>query len=205
MSTYNYLSNKLYSVYYYFIKYLFYKLLFKHFGKRTKIYSILRLENPKNIFIGNHITIGYSIWLAATPHTEKTPKLEIKDGCSIGNFNEFYCINEVIIEEKVLTADNVYISDNSHNYFNIELPILEQFVIETSSVKIGEGTWLGRNVCVLGANVGKHCVIGANSVVNKSIPDYCVAAGVPAKILKRYDFETKKWKKTDSNGIFIDE
>ena len=149
MSTYNYLSNKLYSLYYYFLKYPFYKIIFKSFGRRSKIYSILRLENPENIFIGNYITIGYLIWLAATPHSQKTPRLEIKDGCSIGNFNEFYCINEVIIEENVLTADNVYISDNSHSYLNIELPILEQSIIETNRVTIGEGAWLGRNVCVL--------------------------------------------------------
>ncbi len=199
------LYNKFQSLIYYLFKYPYYKLIFKSLGKRSKILSLLRVESPKNITIGNGVTIGYSIWLAATQHLNFIPCLKINDGCSIGNFNEFYCINQVIVERNVMTADNVYISDNAHGFAKIDLPILAQEITFTNTVNIGEGSWLGRNVCILGANVGKHCVIGANSVVNKSIPDYCVAVGAPAKIVKRFDFVTNKWRKTNSNGIFIDE
>lgn len=51
--------------------------------------------------------------------------------------------------------------------------------------------------------LGKHCVIGANSVVTRDIPDYSVAAGCPARIIKRYDFETQQWRKTDKDGTFL--
>ena len=61
------------------------------------------------------------------------------------------------------------------------------------SVSIGDGSWIGENVCILGANIGKHSVIGANSVVLQDIPDYCVAVGSPARVVRKYDFETKKW------------
>ena len=54
---------------------------------------------------------------------------------------------------------------------------------------------MGENVCVIGAKIGKQCVIGANSVVIHDIPDYCVAVGSPAKIIKRYDYSTQIWKK----------
>ena len=178
MNNFNEISNKLQSFVYYFFKYPFHKIIFKSIGKRSKIFSILRVENPRNIIIGNRVTIGYSVWLAATPHLNFHPSLVIHDGCSIGNFNQIYCIKEVIIEKNVLTADNVYISDNAHGYNNIELPILSQDIVLTNTIIIGEGSWLGRNVCIIGANVGKHCVIGANSVVNKSIPDYCVAVEI---------------------------
>ena len=50
-------------------------------------------------------------------------------------------------------------------------------------------------MCILGASVGKHCVIGANSVVTKDIPDYCVAVGSPAVVVKRYNTINKKWEK----------
>ena len=50
-----------------------------------------------------------------------------------------------------------------------------------------------------GVKVGEHCVIGANSVVTKDIPDYCVAVGMPARIIKRYNFKTNTWERTDSN------
>ena len=70
---------------------------------------------------------------------------------------------------------------------------MDQAVSFLKSVHIGEGSWLGENVCVCGASIGKHCVIGANSVVINDIPDYCVAAGSPAKIVKKYDFDKKQW------------
>ena len=49
--------------------------------------------------------------------------------------------------------------------------------------------------CIIGASVGKHCVIGANAVVTKDVPDYCVAVGAPAKIIKKYNLKNKKWEK----------
>ena len=61
---------------------------------------------------------------------------------------------------------------------------------------IGEGSWLGTKVTVVGnVHIGKHCVIGANSVVTKNIPDYSIAVGIPARVVKQYNFETKCWER----------
>ena len=68
---------------------------------------------------------------------------------------------------------------------------------------IGRDSWRGENVCVLGAKIGRHCVIGANSVVTKDIPDYCIAVGIPARIIKRYCFDSQTWRRTDEQGNFI--
>jgi len=62
-----------------------------------------------------------------------------------------------------------------------------------SPVSIGDGSWIGENVCIVGATIGKNCVIGANSVVTKNIPDFCVAVGIPARIIKRYDLNKCAW------------
>ena len=80
--------------------------------------------------------------------------------------------------------------------------ILNQPIRQNGIVEIGEGSWLGHNACVLGASIGKHCVIGANSVVTHDIPDYSVAVGSPAKIIRRYDSTTKTWRSTRGNGDF---
>ena len=72
------------------------------------------------------------------------------------------------------------------------------------NITISDGAWLGENVCIIGANIGKNVVVGANSVVTHDIPDYCVAVGSPAYIIKRYDFERKEWRKTDKEGCFIE-
>ena len=114
---------------------------------------------------------------------------------TIGHFNHIYATRSIILHKNVLTADKVYISDNMHGYENVELPILRQPIVQKHIVEIGEGSWIGENVCVIGAKIGKHCIIGANSVVSKDIPDYCVAVGSPAKVVKRYNAQLRKWEK----------
>jgi len=178
---------------------------FGKFGKESFIQEPLRINGSKSIFIGNHVYIQYKTWLASEPLTgEKCSKLIIEDGCTIGHFNHLYATKSIILHKNVLTADKVYISDNIHGYEDINIPIKKQPIIQKGSVEIGEGSWLGENVCVIGAHIGKHCVIGANSVVTKNIPDYCVAAGAPAKVIKRFDFDVDLWRRTDLEGQFLD-
>lgn len=158
------------------------------------IFSPLQVDGARNIFIRRGAHIGYKTWLAALPQTGMGKvRLEIGECCSIGNFNHIYATHSIILGNHVLTADKVYISDNIHNYQSIDIPIKEQPIVQKKDVYIGEGSWLGENVCVIGASIGKHCVVGANSVVTKDIPDYCIAVGIPAKVIKKYDFEKKEW------------
>lgn len=169
-------------------------LSFKKFGKKSYINSPLRLDGAWNIAIGNRVYVGYKTWLAALPLTgAERCSLMIGDDCSIGDFNHIYCTKRIVLENGVLTAGRVYISDNLHGYKDIHTYIKDQSIMQHGEVVIGEGSWLGENVCVLGAKVGKHCVIGANSVVTKDIPDYCVAVGAPAKVIKLYDVSMNKW------------
>jgi acetyltransferase-like isoleucine patch superfamily enzyme len=123
----------------------------------------------------------------------KNPRLTIGEGCEIGHLNHITCVNQVRIGAKVLTADRVHISDNHHEFADITLPILEQGVSSRGPVEIGDGTWLGEGVNVLSCRIGRNCVIGANSVVLSDIPDFCVAVGTPARVIKRYDKEKKQW------------
>lgn len=80
-----------------------------------------------------------------------------------------------------------------HGYEDITVPIMEQPIKKIGTVVIGDGTWLGENVCVIGAKIGKNCVIGANSIVKKDILDYCVAVGSLARVIKSYCFQENKW------------
>lgn len=177
------------------IKVFYYKIVFGQFGWLSYINNPLRIDGAKRIFIGNRCTIQYKTWLAANPLTGETAKLIIEEGCNIGNFNHIYATHKIVLHKNVLTADKVYISDNLHGYEDITIPICRQSIIQKNTVEIGEGSWLGENVCVIGANIGKHCVIGANSVVTKDIPDYSIAVGAPAIIIKQYDFYANKWKR----------
>lgn len=172
---------------------LFNRNSFKHVGSGARVYNPLKIEGIRSISLGDNVLVSEGTWLAAMPLTGKNVELVVSDGTCIGHFNHIYATESIIIERNVLTADKVYISDNLHSYDEINLPVINQPIKQCKPVIIGEGSWLGENVCVIGARIGKHCVIGANSVVTKDIPDCCVAVGVPARIIKRYDFENKEW------------
>jgi acetyltransferase-like isoleucine patch superfamily enzyme len=104
----------------------------------------------------------------------------------------------VEIEQGVLTGPHVFIADYNHEYQNPEVWVCQQGLRykDSDKVVIGEGSWLGTNVVVVGnVRIGKHCVIGANSVVVNDIPDYSIAVGIPAKVVKVYDSISKSWKK----------
>ena len=188
-----------------FISVLFYRTfcstLFKKFGSKVRIIFPLRIVGSKFITIGNNVTIQFGAYVAVISENNQ-PILEIQNGSLIGNYFHIICTGKIVIKENVLIADKVYISDNLHNYENINIPILEQDLIQMSEIEIGQGSWIGENVCIIGASIGKNCVIGANSVVTKSIPDYTIAVGAPAVPIKRFCLESKTWKRTDKNGNF---
>lgn len=118
------------------------------------------------------------------------------NGTEIGEHSTISSNNRIVFGNDVLTGPHIFVADHNHAYENPLLPISKQGVKcnTTDEVMIGDGSWLGTNVVVVGdVHIGKHCVIGANSVVTKDIPDYSVAAGIPAKVIKRYDFEKEEW------------
>ena len=95
----------------------------------------------------------------------------------------------------MLIAPEVFITDHNHG-MNPEIKegyAKQELVVKP--VRIGDGTWIGQRVCILpGVTVGKHCIIGAGSVCTRSIPDYCIAVGVPAQVIKRWDTSEKQWR-----------
>ena len=95
--------------------------------------------------------------------------IEIGNHAVLGYNTHISCMNRINIEDHVLTANNVFIGDNIHEYSNPRVPIKNQGLRFIKEVNIGSGTWIGENVVVIGANIGKNCVIGANSVVTRDI------------------------------------
>ena len=154
--------------------------------------------------IDSGTTIMKNAWIVASTITgEKNPECIIGKNCSIGMDNEIYATKSIVIEDNVLTAARCYISDNMHGYTDINVPVKDQPQQQIGTVRIGEGSWLGAGVAVLGCNIGRHCVIGANAVVNRDIPDYSVAVGIPARVVKRYNATTGRWERTAPDGSFL--
>lgn len=117
----------------------------------------------------------------------------IGDRTKIGLSNTI--IGPVTIGNDIRLAQNITISGLNHNYEDVNKAIHEQGV-NTAQIVVEDETWIGANVVVLaGVKIGKHSIIAAGSVVTKNIPPYSVAVGNPARVLKKYNLETKIWEK----------
>jgi acetyltransferase-like isoleucine patch superfamily enzyme len=160
---------------------------FARFGRNTVLTNPLRLDGEERIAVGDRVFIGSGSWLQTLPDGDnKSVAISIGNGTSCAGSCVISSVRSVTLEENVLLARNVYISDHMHKYTDTEIPVLSQGLDKIQPVLIKRGAWLGQNVVVCpGVTIGAGAVIGANSVVTKSIPDYSVAAGSPARVLKR--------------------
>ena len=168
---------------------------FKYLSKSAYIDRPLRLDGKGNIVVNSKVFIKQGTWLAAVGNKGESCVLEVGEGTVIGNFNHIYSTGSIVIGKNVLTADKVYIGDNLHSFEDISVPIINQPIKQLSSVHIGDGSWLGEHVCIIGASVGRNSVIGANSVVTSDIPDYCIAVGSPARVVKKYNHDLGIWER----------
>ncbi|MBQ2884103.1 MAG: acetyltransferase [Alphaproteobacteria bacterium] len=155
------------------------------------------------IDFGEGLTTGINCRFDCFPGKKtSSKKLVFGNNVQLNDYVHIVAMNSVKIGDNVLMASHIFISDNSHGSYkgddndtNPNIPPIQR-EYTTAPVSIGDNTWIGEGVVIMpGVNIGKGCVIGAHSIVNKSIPDYSVAVGSPAKVVKKFDFETSKWQK----------
>jgi serine acetyltransferase len=142
------------------------------------------IEIGSGTVVGQHVSISAGI----VPGQELGPAslLRIGDGCVIGRGSHIVAHQRVDIGDDVFTGPYVYITDQNHGYADPDVPIGRKWPAN-APVSIGAGSWLGAGAIVLpGSCIGRHVVVGAGSVVRGQVPDHCVVAGVPARIVRSY-------------------
>lgn len=174
----------------------FYRLTSQHrfhgFGRGVYIFPGTDISGEHGIRLGDDVIVLDDTVLAVVPGGARpNPRLSIGCGSNIGRRNHIIALEQVDIGSRVLTASNVYITDCAHTFSATAVPIMDQPVARMRPVRIGDGAWIGQNVCIMGCSVGRNAVIGANSVVLQDVPDYCVAAGTPARVIRRLDTATQ--------------
>lgn len=156
-----------------------------------------RMVNAQCIEIGDRCQIGKAVDLFPVTLDGVTafqPRLEIGDNVCIGDYNRFACCDRIQIEDDVLFAAYVHITDHSHNFERTDIPVIDQGLSSKGPVRIGKGTWIGIKAEILsGVTIGQHCVVAAGAVVTRSVPDFSLVAGCPARVVKRYDDRSRKW------------
>lgn len=170
---------------------------FHSFGEGSLImWPHTTIFNERYISIGSGTLIGKDVALSAGMVPGQTcltsPVVTIGDRCLIGRGSGIVGHLSIVIGDDVWTGHHVYITDQNHDYRDVTVPISRQSQPERA-VTIGDGSWIGHGSIVLpGSTIGRHVVIGANSVVTSDIPDYSVAVGSPARVIRRY-LEGEGW------------
>ncbi len=161
------------------------------FGKHVSIGAYTRVYvYDGNMVIGDNTAIYNNSKIILN-----NGRLIIGKNCSLGEYGIYNTFSNIVLGDNVLTADRVSFITNIHDYEDINIPIKLQGG-GSKEIIVGDGTWIGVNATLLaGCNIGKNCIIGANSVVKGSYPDYCVIVGTPARVVKRYNSESQCWEK----------
>ena len=178
----------------------------------TRIYCILfgvKYVNGLYIGYGSKLVGGNKLRIAENaqvmPYSMmvslRNGIIEIGEGTTVSMFSRIASIGYVKLGKYVAMGPNCFIADFNHEFADVNIPVklqelrITQTLDGSPNVEIGDGSWIGTHVVIVGnVKIGKHCVIGANTVVTKDIPNYCVAVGSPAKVIKRYNFEIGEWE-----------
>lgn len=168
---------------------------FKSFGKNSYIgrHCITHFSRGGGVTIGSNVRFGNS---ARFSIYGPKAQIVIDDSVYAGTNVSIITADTVKIEKNVLLASYISIMGHNHGMNPESNELYGKQPLVGAPVCIKEGAWIGERVCVLpGVTIGKKSIIGSGSIVTKSIPDYAIAAGNPAKVLKQYNFETHKWER----------
>ncbi|HSD07330.1 DapH/DapD/GlmU-related protein [Flavobacterium sp.] len=179
---------------------LCYAPFFKKFSLPSHIGIPLFTFGLKEVSVGKRVRIMPGVRI----ETHNNGKISLEDNISIGQNFHVTSAGNLIIESDTTISGNVFVTNIDHDYQEIGKHILEQRMI-VKETRIGKNCFIGYGVAIqAGTILGKQCVVGANAVVRGVFPDYSVIAGVPAKVIKRYNIEAKVWERTNPDGTFIE-
>ena len=170
------------------------KYNFSKVGKGTSFGAGLKLFNEQYVSFGENCSIGKDCFIGCWDEyagIKLLPKLIVGNRFYVRERMTILCAGSIVIGDAVTFAGNVLLTNENHGTD----PLSESYLdnpLDVADVVIEDGVWIGENVCVLpGVTIGKKSIIGAGSIVTKSIPEYSIACGNPCRVIKK--FKSGKW------------
>lgn len=171
------------------------RVVFRYCHASVRIERLGKLVGTKFISIGKGSDIQQMTYLTAWPcYNSKqkfSPVIKIGENCHIGAFNHITCVNKIVIGDGFVSGKWVTITDNSHgdvSFETLSLPVGDRPIVSKGPVVIGKNVWIGDKATILpGVTIGDGVVVGANSVVTKDVPAFCVVGGNPTRIIKQLE------------------
>ena len=154
-------------------------------------------NHRSNVYIGDNTTILKNSRIQLyTSKDGKVGRIKIGNNCFFSYNMSLLAFDDIVIADGVLFASNVLVTSENHGIDpESNLYYMDQ-ELSGGAVHIGEGSWIGEKAIILpGVSIGKKCVVGAGSIVTKTIPDFSIAVGNPAHVIKRYNFDLHQWEK----------
>ncbi|HEX5763567.1 MAG TPA: acyltransferase [Solirubrobacterales bacterium] len=147
--------------------------------------EILEAFDEGRLTIGEGTLLEPGCWLTLAP----AARISIGEGCFLNRNTMLAALERIEIGDHVMFANGCFVGDADHRFDDFEAPITTQGFTSKGPVRIGSNCWLGVNCVVTsGVTIGERCVIGSNSVVTEDVPSGSIAAGAPAKVVKRIEF-----------------
>lgn len=177
--------------------------------QNLRVQAPWRISNAQKITMGDDVTLGPGCLInpicrypgrfmsglpdGVEPQTFE-PSIVIGDRVSATGYLGLSAVQSVVIEDDVLIASHVFISDNSHGRASAHIPYKYQQLEDIAPVVIGRGSWLGEHAVIMpGVHVGEFSIVGANSVVTKDVPPRSIVVGAPARVVRQWSDESSGW------------
>ena len=167
-----------------------------HLGQGVRLAPPITVYGPQGISIGDRVSIWPHARLVAhnTRSAAAGSRLILGEGVIIHPYAHISAIARITIGPGALFASNVYVSDHDHDWRDPNDPVITNARVLAAPVEIGAHVWLGERVAVLrGVTIGEGSIVGASSVVTKSIPPFSIAVGAPARVIRRWDADAGRW------------